>query len=114
MAPLIRTRAGSSDDTATTIDYGATNAPAYIGRYATNYFNGGIAAVAVHNRALAPSEIQQLYADPFDGQGWCLLRSGSRRGATDKFEKALSIAPGYASSLNGLAELDGETNEEKD
>lgn len=50
------------------------------------------------------------YADPLDGQGWCLLRTDSKLAAKARFEEALAISPGYSSSLSGLAEFDGETN----
>lgn len=37
---------------------------AYIGRSKNTYFHGQIASAGIYNRALALSEIQQLYADP--------------------------------------------------
>ena len=41
-----------------------TSAPFYIGTYAGNYSNVQIASTKIHNRALSPSEIKQLYLNP--------------------------------------------------
>jgi tetratricopeptide (TPR) repeat protein len=56
--------------------------------------------------ALHKGQVQQ-YADPLDGQAWCLLRLRSERPARAKFEEALEVSADYASSLAGLAEMDG-------
>ena len=53
---------------------------------------------------------KERYADPLDGQGWCLLRTGSKLAARKKFEEALAITPGHSNSLAGLVELDGGAN----
>jgi Tfp pilus assembly protein PilF len=51
---------------------------------------------------------RELYADPFDGQGWCYLRTDKKKEARKAFEAALAITPGYASSQTGLDTLDEE------
>jgi tetratricopeptide (TPR) repeat protein len=48
---------------------------------------------------------RQLYADPFDGLGWSLLRSGKPKEARDAFLKAIAIEPRFESSLRGLETL---------
>ena len=51
---------------------------------------------------------RELYADPFDGQGWCYLQTDKKKEARKAFEAALAITPGYASSQTGLDTLDEE------
>ena len=49
---------------------------------------------------------QDIYAEPYAGIGWSLLRKGDKSGAKEKFYKAIQLIPGYISALNGLAEID--------
>jgi tetratricopeptide (TPR) repeat protein len=51
---------------------------------------------------------EDIYAEPYAGIGWCLLRLGDQIGAKEKFHKAIELIPGYISALNGLAEIDKE------
>ncbi len=46
-----------------------------------------------------------LYADPFDGQGWCQLRLDHESKARAAFLKAIEIDPRYENSLKGLEAL---------
>lgn len=46
-----------------------------------------------------------VYADPYDGIGWCNLKLGRRDPAKAAFLKAISITPRYESSLKGLESL---------
>lgn len=45
---------------------------------------------------------KRLYADPFDGAGWCLLGLGKARDARKEFLAAIEIEPRYEHSLQGL------------
>lgn len=69
----------------------------YIDNYdkALNYFNE---ILALHE--------DDIYADPYSGIGWCLFKKGDKEGAKEKFLKAVKLAPGYISAVNGLAEAD--------
>lgn len=53
---------------------------------------------------------QDVYAEPYSGLGWCLLRKGDENGAKEKFQKAIQLVPGYISALNGLAEIDSKSS----
>lgn len=43
-----------------------------------------------------------LWAEPYDGLGWCLYQKGQYLEAEKMFKKSLKAYPSYASSLNGL------------
>ncbi len=64
----------------------------------------------VFNRlAAAHAGEKILYADPFDGLGWCSHRMQRPDAARAWFLKAIAIAPRHESSLKGLEELAAET-----
>jgi len=48
---------------------------------------------------------RELYADPFDGLGWCYLQMGKDREAKSSFLDAIAIDPRYEKSLLGLETL---------
>jgi tetratricopeptide (TPR) repeat protein len=47
-----------------------------------------------------------VYPEVFDGMGWALLYLNRRQESKSCFEQALRLAPGYASSISGLASLE--------
>ncbi len=46
-----------------------------------------------------------VWAVPYDGMGWSLMKSGDKSMARKMFEKSLKRAPGYPSSVTGMDEL---------
>lgn len=70
----------------------------YLGNYekAMDYFK----------EALNLHANDDIYAEPYSGLGWVLLKKGSRNTAKEQFLKAVKLAPGYLSAVNGLAELE--------
>ncbi len=50
-------------------------------------------------------EDDSIYADPFDGMGWNYLKLRKYEQAKEAFDKALSLAPLYASPKRGLASV---------
>ncbi|MBM3991296.1 MAG: tetratricopeptide repeat protein [Planctomycetes bacterium] len=73
--------------------------------YALGDFAGALKAF----RQLAElhSGEKQVYADPYDGMGWCQTRLGKVKDARESFLRAIAIQPRYESSLNGLETLAG-------
>lgn len=47
-----------------------------------------------------------IYAEPYAGLGWCLVKTGDKKGAKTQFLEAIKRIPGYTSALTGLAEVD--------
>lgn len=47
-----------------------------------------------------------VYADPHDGLGWCLLGLDRKEEARAAFQRALELAPGYAHALEGMKGLE--------
>ncbi len=63
-------------------------------------------AMAHFEDLLAIHKDEDIYADPYSGIGWILLKKGDSKGARVNFMKAVELLPGYISALNGLAEVD--------
>lgn len=71
------------------------------------YYNGDYSkALDYFIQVIALHVDDDVYADPYSGVGWCLLKQGDKKGAKEKFLQAIKLAPGYLSALNGLDELD--------
>ncbi len=70
------------------------------------YLNDFEKSLNYFKQLLALHKGDDIYADPYSGIGWCLLKKGDSASAEDNFLKAVKLAPGYFSAVNGLAELD--------
>ena len=84
------------------------------GKYSQSYYNLGwsyynkkdyAAANRIFEKFSKLHKKDDIWAAPYDGMGWSLMKSGKKSMARKMFEKSLKRAPGYANSLNGLKEL---------
>ncbi|MBI4218139.1 MAG: tetratricopeptide repeat protein, partial [Elusimicrobia bacterium] len=62
-------------------------------------------AVKSFEKLLALHRADDVWAAPYDGLGWSYLKMGDAGQSSKMFQKSLQLAPGYASSIAGLAEL---------
>ena len=70
------------------------------------YTEGYDKALDYFRQVLALHGDDDIYASPHSGAGWCLLKKGDKKGARESFLKAVKLAPGYISAVNGLAAVD--------
>lgn len=70
------------------------------------YSSNPAKALDYFKQLLALHKNDDIYAEPYSGIGWCLLKNGDSANAEENFLKAVKLAPGYLSAVNGLAELD--------
>lgn len=63
-------------------------------------------ALGYFKQVLALHADDDIYADPYSGTGWCLLKKGDTKGAKREFQRAIKLYPGYINAVNGLAELE--------
>ena len=70
------------------------------------YTNNYDKALDCFKQLLALHKNDDIYAEPYSGIGWCLLKKGDTASAEENFLKAVKLVPGYISAVNGLADLD--------
>ena len=75
---------------------------------AWSYFNTGKfdKALSYFKEILNLHKDGNIYAEPYTGIGWSLLRQGHKQEAKEQFHKAIELVPGYIGAINGLAEID--------
>ncbi len=61
-------------------------------------------ALAYFDQLVTLHKDDVVFAEPYSGQGWCLLKKGDKKAAKEKFLEAVRIFPGYISAVNGLAQ----------
>jgi len=73
----------------------------------SHYYGGNYDKALEYFKQLAQlHQDDDIYAEPYSGIGWSMLKMGDKSNSREQFLKAVKMFPGYLSAVSGLSELD--------